>query len=194
MPVPFGLAGAGDHNRRKAAAALAARELAGVGSADAARVLATFRGAGRRLELHGAAAGVTVYDDYAHHPAEVEATLAALRELHPAARVLVLFQPHLYSRTRHLADELGAALSRADAACLTEIYPAREEPVPGVSGKLVVDALARRRPGMWIGWAPELDDAGPMLARRARAGDVAVTMGAGNVDAAASVILRELRS
>ena len=78
---------------------------------------------------------MTVYDDYAHHPAEVEATLAALRELHPEARVLVLFQPHLYSRTRHLADELAAALSHADAVCLTEIYAAREEPVPGVTGR-----------------------------------------------------------
>ena len=72
---------------------------------------------------------MTVYDDYAHHPAEIEATLAATRELHPGARVLVLFQPHLYSRTRHLAEELAAALSRADAVCLTEIYAAREQPV-----------------------------------------------------------------
>ena len=133
-----------------------------------------------------------MYDDYAHHPAEVEATLAAIRELHPAARVLVLFQPHLYSRTRYLGEELAAALSRADAVCLTEIYAAREEPVPGVTGKIVVNALARRRPGMWIGWAPELEHAGRMVARVARDGDVAVTMGAGNVDDAAAVILDEL--
>jgi UDP-N-acetylmuramate--alanine ligase len=191
-PVSFELAVAGDHNRRNAAAALAALELAGVDPAQAAGVLGGFRGAGRRLELRGAAGGVTVFDDYGHHPAEVEATLAAIRELHSDARVLVLFQPHLYSRTRHLAEELGAALSHADAVCLTEIYAAREEPVPGVTGKLVVEALARRRPGMWIGWAPELEHAGPMVARLAREGDVAVTMGAGNVDDAASVILGEL--
>ncbi len=191
-PASFELAVAGDHNRRNAAAALAALELAGVDRSEAAGVLGGFRGAGRRLELRGAAGGVTVYDDYAHHPAEVEATLAALRELHPDARVLVLFQPHLYSRTRHLAEELGDALSQADAVCLTEIYAAREEPVPGVTGKLVVDALARRRPGMWVGWAPELEEAGRMVARLASDGDVAVTMGAGNVDDAASVILREL--
>ena len=191
-PVSFELAVAGDHNRRNAAAALAALELAGVDPAEAAGVLARFRGAGRRLEQRGTAGGVTVYDDYAHHPAEIEAAIAATRELHPAARVLVLFQPHLYSRTRHLAEELGAALSRADAVCLTEIYAAREEPVPGVTGKLVVDALARRRPGMWIGWSPALENAGPMVARLARDGDVAVTMGAGNVDEAASVILVEL--
>jgi UDP-N-acetylmuramate--alanine ligase len=191
-PVSFELAVAGDHNRRNAAAALAALELAGVGPTKAVGALAGFRGAGRRLELRGTAGGVTVYDDYAHHPAEVEATLTAIRELHPESRALVLFQPHLYSRTRHLAEEFAAALSRADAACLTEIYAAREEPVRGVTGKLVVDALARRRPGMWIGWAPELDDAGPMVARLARDGDVAVTMGAGNVDAAAPAILSEL--
>lgn len=191
-PVSFELAVAGDHNRQNAAAALAALELAGVDSAEAAGVLAGFRGAGRRLELRGTVGGVTLYDDYAHHPAEVEATVAAIREMHPGSRALVLFQPHLYSRTRHLAEELAAALSRADAVCLTEIYAAREEPVPRVTGKLVVDALARRRPGMWIGWAPNLDDAGPMVARLARDGDVAVTMGAGNVDEAAPVIVSEL--
>ena len=193
-PVSFELAVAGEHNRRNAAAALAALEVAGVDPAEAAAVLAGFRGAGRRLELRGEARGVTVYDDYAHHPSEVGATLAAIRELHPAARVVVLFQPHLYSRTRHLADELGAALAQADAACLTEIYAAREEPVPGVTGKLVVDALARRRPGMWIGWAPDLDDAARMVARLARDGDIAVTMGAGDVDEAAAVILGERSS
>jgi UDP-N-acetylmuramate--alanine ligase len=191
-PVSFALAVAGDHNRRNAAAALAALELAGVDPAETAGMLTGFRGAGRRLELRGAAAGVTVYDDYAHHPAEVEATLAAIRELHPAARVLVLFQPHLYSRTRYLGEDLAAALSRADAVCLTEIYAAREEPVPGVTGKIVVNALARRRPGMWIGWAPDLEHAGPMVARVARDGDVAVTMGAGNVDDAAAVILGKI--
>jgi UDP-N-acetylmuramate--alanine ligase len=191
-PVSFELAVAGDHNRRNAAAALAALELAGVDPAEAAGVLARFRGAGRRLEPRDTARGITVYDDYAHHPAEVEATLAAIREMHPDSRALVLFQPHLYSRTRHLAAELAAALSRADAVCLTEIYAAREEPVPGVTGKIVVNALARRRPGMWIGWAPELEHAGPMVARVARDGDVAVTMGAGNVDDAAAVILGKI--
>jgi UDP-N-acetylmuramate--alanine ligase len=191
-PASFELAVAGDHNRRNAAAALAALELAGVEPAEAAGVLGRFEGAGRRLELHGAAGGVTVYDDYAHHPAEVEATLNAIRELHPAARVLVLFQPHLYSRTRYLAEELAAALSQADAVCVTDVYAAREEPVPGVTGKTVVNALARRRPGMWIGWAPELGRAAPMVARVARDGDVVVTMGAGNVDDAAAVILGEL--
>ena len=99
--------------------------------------------------------------------------------------VLALFQPHLYSRTRHLAVELADALSAADAVCLADIYAAREQPVEGVTGKLVVDALAQRRPGMWIGWAPGVDDAGRMVSRAARAGDVVVTIGAGDVDRAA---------
>jgi UDP-N-acetylmuramate--alanine ligase len=182
----------GDHNRRNAAAALRALELAGIDRDEAAAVLAGFRGVGRRLELRGAAGGVTVYDDYAHHPAEIEATLAAAKELHPDARVLGLFQPHLYSRTRHLAVELADALSAADAVCLTDVYPAREGPVEGVTGKLVVDALAQRRPGMWIGWSPAVDDAARMVARAARAGDVVLTIGAGDVDRAAPIILAAL--
>lgn len=191
-PVTFDLAVTGEHNRRNAAAALAALELAGVDGAAAAEALADFRGASRRLELQGSSGGVTVYDDYAHHPAEIEATLDALGELHLGARITVLFQPHLYSRTQHLADELGGALSRADRVCVTDVYAAREEPVAGVTGKLVVNALARRRPGMWIAWAPGLDDASRMVARVVREGDVAITMGAGNVDGAASLILEAL--
>ncbi len=191
-PVSFELAVPGEHNRRNAAAALAALELAGVDVDQAAKALARFRGVGRRLELVGSAGGVTVYDDYAHHPAEIEATLDAARELHPGADVLVLFQPHLYSRTRHLAVELASALSAADRVCLTEIYAAREQPVAGVTGKLVVDALAVRRPGMWIGWGPTVEDAGGLVARAARAGDVVLTVGAGDVDRAAPLILAEL--
>jgi UDP-N-acetylmuramate--alanine ligase len=191
-PVSFELAVPGDHNRRNAATALAALALAGIDRDEAAAVLAGFGGVGRRLELHASAGGVTVYDDYAHHPAEIEATLSATRELHPDARLLVLFQPHLYSRTRHLAVELAEALSAADAVCLTDIYAAREQPVEGVTGKVVVDALAQRRPGLWIGWAPAVDDAGRMISRTARAGDVVVTMGAGDVDRAAPIVIAAL--
>ena len=114
---------------------------------EAAPVLARFEGVGRRFQVVGEAGGVTVVDDYAHHPSEIAATIAAARE-RGGARVLVLFQPHLYSRTRHLAAELGAALSAADAVCVTDVYPAREEPVAGVDGLLVVRTLApttRRR-------------------------------------------------
>jgi UDP-N-acetylmuramate--alanine ligase len=188
-PVDFELALPGEHNRRNAAAALAALELAGVPADGARPHLAEFAGAGRRLELRGESGGVRVLDDYAHHPAEIRATIEAVRDGH---RVLVLFQPHLYSRTRHLARELGAALASADVAAVTEIYRAREEPVESVSGKLVVDALAEVRPGMTIGWTPTVEEGARFLARRAQRGDVALTMGAGDVDQAVPLLLREL--
>jgi UDP-N-acetylmuramate--alanine ligase len=188
-PVAFELALPGEHNRRNAAAALAALELAGVARAEAESVLARFRGAGRRFELVGEAAGVTVVDDYAHHPSELAATIAAARE-RTAGHVLVLFQPHLYSRTRHLAHELGAALSSADAACVTEVYRAREEPVEGVGGKLVVDAL---RPGLRAAWAPRVEDGARIVAAWARPGDLVLTAGAGDVERAGPLVLEALR-
>jgi UDP-N-acetylmuramate--alanine ligase len=188
-PVDFELALPGEHNRWNAAAALAALELAGVRAGEARQHLAEFTGAGRRLELRGEVGGVRVLDDYAHHPAEIRATIEAVRDGH---RVLVLFQPHLYSRTRHLARELGAALASADVAAVTEIYRAREEPVEGVSGKLVVDALAEVRPGITVGWTPTVDQGARFLAARARPGDVVLTMGAGDVDEAVPLLLREL--
>ncbi len=187
-PASFGLAVPGEHNRRNAATALAALELAGVARAEAEPVLARFRGAGRRFELVGEAGGVTVVDDYAHHPSEIEATVAAARE-RSSGRVLVLFQPHLYSRTRHLAHELGAALSTADAACVTEIYRAREQPLPGIDGKLVVDALL---PGMRAGWAPAVEDGARLVAAWARPGDLVLTVGAGDVERAGPLVLEAL--
>ena len=100
-------------------------------------------------------------DSYAHHPAELAADLAAVRD---GGRLLALFQPHLYSRTLHLAHEFAVALAAADAVCVTDIYAAREEPLPGVTGKLIVDELAQVRPGMRVGWAPALDEAAALVA------------------------------
>jgi len=188
-PVALELAVPGEHNRRNAAAALAALELAGVPRGEAEAVIVDFRGAGRRLESRGEAGGVTVLDSYAHHPVELAADLAAVRN---GGRLLALFQPHLYSRTLHLAHGFAEALAAADAACVTEIYPAREEPLPGVSGRLVVDELARLRPGMRIGWAPTLEDAASIVAGWAGAGDTILTLGAGDVDRAAPLILEAL--
>lgn len=188
-PYDGALRVAGEHNRQNAACALAALEHIGVDRAEAAPALAEFSGAGRRLERRGEAGGVEVLDDYAHHPAEVAATLAALRD---GGRVLVLFQPHLYSRTRHLADELAAALSTADAVAVADVYPAREQPLPGVTGKLIVDALAERRPGMPLAWTPSWESGARFLADRARAGDRVLTVGAGDVDAAAPLLLELL--
>jgi UDP-N-acetylmuramate--alanine ligase len=191
-PADVELAVPGEHNRRNAAGALAALELAGVERGRAAQALAEFRGAGRRFEAKGEAGGVTVVDDYAHNAAKVAALVAAAHE-RAGGRVIVLFQPHLYSRTRHTARELGAALAAADAVCVTEIYRAREEPVPGVTGKLVVDAAAEARPGMTLAWAPALDDAAAIVAGWARPGDLVVTAGAGDVDGAAPLVLERLR-
>jgi UDP-N-acetylmuramate--alanine ligase len=181
-PVDFDLAVPGDHNRLNAACALAALEAIDVPREEAQPVLAEFSGAHRRFELVADAGGVRLYDDYGHHPSEVAATLATARSLVDGGRVLVLFQPHLYSRTLHLAGELAEALTGADIASVTDIYPAREEPVPGVTGKLVVDRLAELRPGMRIGWAPTLHDAAALIVAQARPGDLLLTIGAGDVD------------
>jgi UDP-N-acetylmuramate--alanine ligase len=189
-PYAGELAVTGAHNRRNAAVALAALELAGVERSAAARALSSFRGAGRRLERRGAAAGVEVFDDYAHHPTEIAATLAALRE--DGGRLLVLFQPHLFSRTRHLARELAGALSAADLVAVTDVYPARESPLPGVSGKLIVDALSELRPGATIGWTPSVEDGARFLAARACDRDRVVTVGAGDVDRAVPLVLEAL--
>jgi len=191
-PVPFELAAPGEHNRRNAASALAALELAGVPRDDAERVLPEFAGVGRRFELRGEQRGVRVYDDYGHHPREVAVTLATARATVGDGRVLVVFQPHLYSRTRHLAHELAGALAAADAVAVTRVYAAREEPVAGVEGSLVVEALASERPGMPVAWTPELDDAVRFLARRARPGDLVLTIGAGDVERAGPLLLEEL--
>jgi UDP-N-acetylmuramate--alanine ligase len=190
-PADLRLAVPGEHNRRNAATALAALSLAGVPPDEAAPALAEFAGAGRRLERRGEAGGVVVVDTYAHHPAEIAADLAAARES-ADGRVLALFQPHLYSRTRHLAHELGAALAAADAVAVTDVYPAREEPLEGVTGKLVVDAVAEVRPGADVGWTPAVEDGARFLARRARLGDVVLTIGAGDVDRAAALVLEAL--
>jgi UDP-N-acetylmuramate--alanine ligase len=189
QPYDGPLALPGTHNRRNAACAVAALELAGVARDEVTAVLEEFTGAGRRLERRGEAAGIEVFDDYAHHPAEIDATLDAARD---GGRLLVLFQPHLYSRTRHLATELAAALAAADAVAVADVYPAREQPLPGVTGKLVVDALAERRPGMPLAWTPACEDGARFLAQHARPGDRILTIGAGDVDRCAELILELL--
>ena len=190
-PVELPLAVPGEHNRRNAATALAALSLAGVAKEDAEHVLAEFAGAGRRLESRGKAGGVTVVDTYAHHPAEISADLEAARE-GLEGRLLALFQPHLYSRTRHLARELAAALAAADAVAVTDVYAAREQPLEGVTGKLVVDARAELRPWVDVGWTPTIEEGALFLAGRARAGDLVLTIGAGDVERAGPLVLQAL--
>ena len=192
-PGDLSLSVPGGHNRANAACALAALAAAGVDAEAAAASLAEFRGAGRRFQLVGEAGGVRVVDDYAHHSTEVAATLAAARAVAGEGRVIALFQPHLYSRTLYLADELASALSAADLVVLTDVYAAREEPMPGVSGKLLVERLAELRPGMTVGWAPALEDAAGLAAELSRPGDLVLTIGAGDVDRAGPLILERLR-
>jgi UDP-N-acetylmuramate--alanine ligase len=186
-PVDLELRVPGEHNRRNAAAALAALELVGVPRADAERMIIEFAGVGRRLEEKGEAGGVRVYDSYAHHPAELAADLAAVD-----GRVLALFQPHLYSRTRYLAHGFARALAAAHAVCVTDVYPAREEPIAGVTGRLIVEELAAIRPGMRLGWVPEPEQAARLVAGWARPGDAVLTLGAGDVDRVAPLLLELL--
>jgi UDP-N-acetylmuramate--alanine ligase len=193
-PVDFELAVPGEHNRLNAACALAGVELAGFDRDLAAEALRGFRGTGRRLEDQGETGGVRLVDDYAHHPAELAATIAAARELAGDGRLVVLFQPHLYSRTLHLGRELGEALAAADAAVVTGIYAAREEPVAGVSGKALVDRLVEVRPGMQAGWAPDLPAAARLAAGLTRPGGLLLLAGAGDVNSALPLVRAELEA
>jgi UDP-N-acetylmuramate--alanine ligase len=190
-PLDAELVVPGEHNRRNAAAAVAALEFIGVPRDEAVAALARFRGVGRRFELVGEAGGVSVVDDYAHNPEKLRAALATARE-RTAGRVLALFQPHLYSRTRHLASELGRELAAADVVAVVDVYAAREQPVDGITGKLVVEAVCDARPGAAPGWTPRLEDGARFVARRARPGDLVLTVGAGDVGRAARLILEEL--
>ncbi len=183
--IPVQLQVPGAHNALNAAAALEAARLAGADPAEAARALQDFAGAGRRFELLGTTAtGARVYDDYAHHPTEVAATIAAARTL-DAERVVAVFQPHLYSRTRALGTQFGAALAAADLVVVLDVYPAREraEDFPGVDGKLIADAAADAGDGRPVAWLPTFADAERFLRSTLRDGDVCLAMGAGDVDA-----------
>jgi UDP-N-acetylmuramate--alanine ligase len=183
--VDVRLAVPGAHNARNAAAALAACRLAGADPARAAAALEDFRGAGRRFETVGVTPeGATVVDDYAHHPTEVHATLEAARTLHPH-RLVAVFQPHLYSRTKLLAREFGAALAVADVIAVLDVYPAREraEDFPGVSGLLVAEAAADAAAGRTVLWLPDREAARLAVGERLHDGDLCLVLGAGDVDA-----------
>ncbi|MDQ0801637.1 UDP-N-acetylmuramate--L-alanine ligase [Arthrobacter sp. SLBN-112] len=167
----------GRHNALNAAAAFAVALELGVEPAAAAAGLASFSGASRRFELKGTARGVRVFDDYAHHPTEVRAALAAARSVAGDHKVHVLFQPHLFSRTREFAAQFADALNLADTALVLDIYPAREDPIPGVTSQLIADHLTGG--GRLVAAA----DAVATLAAAAGDGDVVLTVGAGDVTA-----------
>jgi UDP-N-acetylmuramate--alanine ligase len=175
----------GAHNALNAAGALEAATLAGADPERAAASLRDFQGARRRFELLGQTeAGAAVYDDYAHHPTEVAATIAAARTLAPR-RLVAVFQPHLYSRTKALAREFGRSLAAADLVAALDVYPARERPedFPGVDGRLVASAAADAAAGRMVAWLPGFEDARRFLTGVLRPGDLCLMMGAGNIDA-----------
>ncbi len=181
----------GIQNVRNALAAAGAALAAGADIHAVVEGLASFSGVRRRLELVGEAAGVRVVDDYAHHPAEIRATLEALR-LSPAERLIAVFQPHRFSRTARLGEEMGRSLLLADLAVITEVYPAGEEPVPGVTGRLVLEGYleAGGRRGAYL---RSLGEVRAYLASRVVPGDVVVTLGAGDVWQVGRSLLELLR-
>jgi UDP-N-acetylmuramate--alanine ligase len=173
----------GAHNALNAAGALEAARLAGAEAAAAIAGLAGFQGAGRRFQALGSVGGARVYDDYAHHPTEVAATLRAARTL-PHGRLIAVFQPHLYSRTALLARDFGRALALADVTVVLDVYPARErgEDHPGVSGLLIAEATADAVAGAPVYWLPGFDEAERVLRGLLGEGDLCLVMGAGDVD------------
>jgi UDP-N-acetylmuramate--alanine ligase len=183
---PLDLQVPGRHNALNAAAAFAVALELGVDPDAAAGALAHFSGASRRFELKGEGRGVRVFDDYAHHPTEVRAALAAARSVAGNHRVHVLFQPHLFSRTREFAREFAEALNLADTALVLDIYPAREDPIPGVSSQLIADHLAAG--GRLVAGG----DAVAALVAAADAGDIVLTAGAGDVTAFGPQIVEAL--
>ena len=197
-PVQLEIAVPGRHNALNATAAFALCVQLGVSVADAVAGLAAYRGAKRRLELKGEADGVQVIDSYAHHPTELAADLAAAREIAAGGRVIAVFQPHLFSRTRIFATEFGAALGQADEVVVLDIYAAREDPEPGVTGRLVADAVpgglvpGGSAPGGAAVFAPDKAAVPGIVAGLAKPGDLVLTMGAGDVTTLGPLIVAAL--
>ena len=179
----------GAHNLLNATAAFAAAVELGGDSDMVLDGLRSFAGVERRFSIRGTTGGVTVVDDYAHNPRKVSAALAAAREAYPGHRVVALFQPHLYLRTQQLGDRFGTSFDDADIVVVTDVYGAREEPLPGVSGRIVSDAIKKHRPGANVLYVPRLEEAAGIVAGLVREDDVVMTLGAGDVTTAAARIL-----
>ena len=180
----------GRHNLANAAAAYAVGRLLGV---DRDRLLAGahgFTGTLRRFQAKGERGGVRVFDDYAHHPTEIRATLTAARKVVAGGRLIACFQPHLYSRTRDFADEFGAALALADLVVLTDIYPAREDPIPGVTGELLLDSA--RAHGAQVVYVADKSRLPGAIAELVEPGDVVLTIGAGDITLVGPMVLSEI--
>jgi UDP-N-acetylmuramate--alanine ligase len=180
----------GLHNLRNAVGALAVVHALGGPLEPALQALREFRGVGRRFERLGEFAGVAVVDDYAHHPSELAATLSAARQAFPGRRLVAVFQPHLYSRTAAHGQAMGQALAAADVVIVTEIYPAREQPIAGVSGQQVAEAAERA--GADARFEPTRAQVGKTVYQELRSGDVVLTLGAGDITRVAPELVRWL--
>jgi len=185
------LAVPGRHNVLNGLAAMASGIALGADFNALANGLRSFAGTERRFQQLGMVRGVVVVDDYAHHPTEIGATLAAARVAFPGQRIVAAFQPHLFSRTRDFAREFGESLSRADIVYLTEIYPAREQPIPGVSSSLVADAI--KTAGGVLAWRGQRESLADALAGEVRDGDVVLTIGAGDITKTGPELLERLK-
>jgi UDP-N-acetylmuramate--alanine ligase len=189
--VPFVINLPGAHNVLNALSAIAVAEELGIGVDAVQRALAKFSGIGRRLEILGevqtAAGKVLFVDDYGHHPTEIAATLAAARNAWPGRRIVVVFQPHRYTRTRNLLDEFANVLSTCDALLLTQVYPAGEEPITGADGKALVRAV-RARSAVEPVFVETIDDVPETLKNMLAADDVVLTLGAGSVGSLAKTL------
>ena len=183
----------GIHNLRNALGAAAASRVLGAQWSAIFEALASFRGVRRRFERLGESRGVVLIDDYAHHPTEIEATLTAARSMFPQARIVVAFQPHLYSRTRDFAEAFGRALAFADLAYVTDVFPAREAPLPGITGEIVVAALEKAGLGD-VRYVKEIGDLAEVLLSELREGDVLLTVGAGSIENVAQRVLDGLEA
>lgn len=183
----------GDHNARNAAGAIALAHQLGVDLDEAARAVGAFRGVARRFEVRGEAAGVVLVDSYDHLPTEVAAALAAARA-GDWSRVVCCFQPHRYSRTEALGRTFADCFTAADRLVVTDVYPAGEAPRPGVTGKIVVDAVLDAHPWAQVAWLPTLDDVVAYLAGTLRSGDLCLTLGAGDLTGVPDRLLPILRA
>ncbi len=189
----FSLAMAGRHNVQNALAAIAVGVELGIDFVTIEQALATFTGVHRRLEKKGDVNGIEVFDDYGHHPTEIRVTIEALRHAYPERRILVVFQPHRYTRTKLLAEEFGTAFDRADELVITEIYAAAEPPIPGVDEGLIVNAVRRRgRAGLAVHHIPKLNEVPNFISGQLKRGDVVLTLGAGSITKLADEILKLL--
>jgi UDP-N-acetylmuramate--alanine ligase len=182
----------GIHNLRNAVAALGAVDALGGRLEPAVAALAEFTGVGRRFERLGEHGGVAIVDDYAHHPSELEATLSAARQAFPGRRLVAVFQPHLYSRTEAHGDAMGRALAAADLVIVTEVYAAREQPIPGVSGRRVADAAVRA--GTDARFEPTRAEVSRRVYDTLRPGDVVLTLGAGDITRVGPELVRWLNA